>query len=203
MRSFFGISLYFCTMINLDLEALISRLAAGDQLAMKEIFDRYFSLVFKKIFIITRQKELSEDLAQEVFLKLWRKREQLNIHESLEGYLAMMAYHEALGYLRKKTPELQVVESESMDSRFRSDGHLEIEGMELQERVDRAINELPPRCRGVFVLSRYEGKSYKEIGELMNISIKTVENQMGKALTTLRERLQDLLVTILIWIIMM
>ena len=188
-------------MINLDKKALIARLAAGDQLAMKEIFGQYFTIVYKKIYVITRQKELSEDLAQEVFLKIWRKRAQLQIHENLEGYLATMAYHEALGFLRRKTPELHAVETESLEATLRSDGHLEIEGMELQERVDKAIQDLPPRCRGVFVLSRYEGKSYKEIGELMDISVKTVENQMSKALSTLRARLQDLLVVVFIWLI--
>lgn len=190
-------------MINLDLETLFSRLAAGDQLAMKEIFHRCFHLVYKKIFLVVRQKELSEDLAQEVFLKIWKKREHLHIESNFEGYLATMAYHEALGYLRKKTPELQAVETESLDRVLKSDGHLEIEGMELQERVDKAISDLPPRCRGIFMLSRYEGKSYREIGEIMDISVKTVENQMGKALSTLRHSLHDLLAVLLLWLIIM
>jgi len=187
-------------MNNLDTQALISKLAAGDQLAMKEIFSHFFPIVYKRIFLVVRQKELSEDLAQEVFLKVWRKREQIKIKQTLEGYLATMAYHEALGYLRKKTPELHTVESESLEHTLQSDGHLEIEGLELQDRLNQAINGLPPRCRGVFMLSRYEGKSYKEIGEVMNISVKTVENQMSKALSTLRLNLQDLLSLLVIWL---
>ncbi|MCB0687789.1 MAG: RNA polymerase sigma-70 factor [Saprospiraceae bacterium] len=188
-------------MINLDTEALISRLAASEQLAMKEIFHHFFPLVFKKIFVIVRQKELSEDLAQEVFLKIWRKREKLEIQQSLEGYLAKMAYHEALAHLRKKTTEVQAVENEQLENVMMSDGHLEIESMELQDRIELIIKGLPPRCRGVFMLSRYEGKSYKEIGDLMNISVKTVENQMGKALGILRHELQDLLIIFLLSLI--
>jgi RNA polymerase sigma-70 factor (ECF subfamily) len=186
-------------MINLDTQSLTIKLAAGDQLAMREIFQRYFTLVYHKIFQIVRQKELSEDLAQEVFLKIWRKKSDLQISQSLEGYLATMAYHEALAHFRKKTPELYHGETELPEHVLGTDGHLEIENHDLHDRVDTAINKLPPRCRSVFVLSRYEGKSYREISELMDISIKTVENQMSKALSSLRITFKDLLTIMVLW----
>jgi RNA polymerase sigma-70 factor (ECF subfamily) len=190
-------------MINLDTQTLVIKLAAGDQYAMREIFQRYFTMVFQKIFQIVRQKELSEDLAQEVFLKIWRKKSDLQINQSLEGYLATMAYHEAMAHFRKKTPELYHIETESQDNLLSTNGHLEIEAQDLQERVEHAIDRLPPRCRNVFVLSRYEGKSYKEIAEIMEISIKTVENQMIKALSSLRITFKDLLAIIILWIIIL
>lgn len=185
-----------------DNQILIKQLANGDQKAMRDIFQRFFPLVYQKIYRVIRQKELSEDLAQEVFLKLWRKRQDVMISQSLEGYLATMAYHEALGHLRRKVPERQLVQTELIAEEVASDGHLEIEGQDLQERIDGVINTLPPRCRSVFVLSRFEGKSYKEISELMDISVKTVENQMIKALSTLRSSLKDLLTAGIIWILM-
>ncbi len=188
-------------MNNLNNQILIKKLSAGDQLAMKEIFHQFFTLVYQKIYRIIRQKELSEDLSQEVFLKLWRKRTELVIHQSLEGYLAMMAYHEAVGHLRNKVRELQTVHSGERTENLSSDSHLEIESKDLQDRIDQVINNLPPRCRSVFLLSRHEGKSYKEIGELMDISVKTVENQMGKALSTLRSSLKDLLTVWIIWLV--
>ncbi|MBK8505607.1 MAG: RNA polymerase sigma-70 factor [Saprospiraceae bacterium] len=160
-------------------------------------------MVYQKIFQIVRQKELSEDLAQEVFLKIWRKKSDLQINQSLEGYLATMAYHEALAHLRKKTPELYQIESELQENVLSTNAHLEIEAQDLQDRIERAINELPPRCRSVFVLSRYEGKSYKEIAELMEISIKTVENQMIKALSSLRITFKDLLAIMILLIIIL
>ena len=185
-------------MNHLDSMNLLNRLADNDQLAMKEVFNTYYPLVYRNIFRVIRQKELSEDLTQDVFLRIWRKRGELAISQSLSGYLSTMAYHEALGHLRKKSTQLNS-HTELVGDELHVDGNLEVEGRDLQERVDQAIEKLPPRCRGVFVLSRYEGKSYKEISELMQISIKTVENQMSKALSVLRASLKDVITVLAIY----
>jgi RNA polymerase sigma-70 factor (ECF subfamily) len=181
---------------------LLRRLAEGDQQAMKEVFDQYYPLVYRNIFRIIRLKELSEDLTQDVFIRFWRKRSDLQITQTLAGYLATMAYHEALGHVRKKSYQM-TEQRELVDGELQMDGNLVVEGMDLQSRVDKEIEKLPPRCRGVFILSRYEGKSYREISDLMDISVKTVENQMGKALSVLRVSLKDLITTLLLIILSM
>ncbi|NND33208.1 MAG: RNA polymerase sigma-70 factor [Saprospiraceae bacterium] len=179
---------------------LLSRLAADDQQAMKEVFEAYYPLVYHNIFRVIRQKELSEDLTQDVFVRFWRKRSDLTINQSLGGYLTTMAYHEAVGHLRKKSSQMSSPR-EVIGDELQIDGHLEVESRDLQDHVDQAIQQLPPRCRGVFLLSRYEGKSYKEIGEMMQISIKTVENQMSKALNVLRASLKDVITTLMLLIL--
>ncbi len=180
-----------------DDRSLIERLSKGDQVAMKQLFHQHYQIVFRSIFRIIRQEETSKDLAQDVFVKLWKKRDTIEIKQNLEGYLATMAYHEALGYKRKKSNQfMNSIEIEPNMAQV--DGRLEVESIQTRERIETAISMLPGRCQEVFTLSRFGGKSYKEIAEIMGISVKTVENQMSKALSTLRLSLQDLLVTALI-----
>lgn len=176
-----------------DLEHIVSRLRSDDKSILHELFQENYLPVCKTIHRFIRDKNLVEDLAQEVFLRFWEKRAQLQITSSVPAYLHRMAVNEALGYLRR-------------NKRFDDDG---LEGnipdgidnsaeeqylhTELEESVVQAINDLPPRCRAVFQLSRYEELTYQEIADKLDISIKTVENQMGKALKILRERLRSYL----------
>ncbi|NND08914.1 MAG: RNA polymerase sigma-70 factor [Saprospiraceae bacterium] len=182
-----------------DSFVLWQRLSRGDQMAMKEIFTLYFDDVYRSIFRFVKQREACEDLAQEVFLKLWRKRETIQIKQTLKGYITTMAYHEAMGHLRKSSP-VQTAEDLSHHAGG-YDGNQDVAKLELEEKIVQALNGLPPRCKSIFVLSRYEGKSYREIGQIMDISVKTVENQMSKALKTLRVDLHEYLNVLLMWLI--
>ena len=182
-----------------DSFVLYQRLSDGDQKAMKEIFTLYFDDVYRSIFRFVQQREISEDLAQEVFIRLWRKRETIDIKQTLKGYIITMAYHEAMGYLRKSSP---VHSTEDLSQHAGGyDGYEDVAKLELEEKIVRAVDGLPPRCKSIFVLSRYEGKSYKEIGQIMEISVKTVENQMSKALRTLRVDLHEYLNVVIMWLI--
>ncbi len=110
-----------------------------------------------------------------------------------------MAYHEAMAYFRR-TPGLEdSVPIE--DKAVVEDGNDILAERELKTRIKGIVDRLPIRCRSVFMLSRYDGKSYKEIAELMDISVKTVENQMVKAVKVLRSELQDYLVAVIVMII--
>ena len=145
------------------------------------------------IYRYVREQPLSEDLAQNVFIRFWKKRYDIEVSSSVEAYLRRMAVNEALGWLRKHknihheeitnttpTPPQPSVEQQFLHTA-------------LSEQISAAIAELPPRCRLVFQLSRFEQLTYREIAERLNISVKTVENQMGKALRVLRSSLQPYL----------
>ncbi len=177
---------------------LMNRLAQGDQAAMQTIFTSYFTHIYQTTFRFIKQKEVSEDLSQEVFLKLWRKRNTITINQTLKGYLTRMAYHEAMGYLRKQTP--RITELEDIDRVATEDGWETVKKEELEQKIKRSVDQLAPRCKSVFILSRFEGKSYREIAEIMDISVKTVENQMGKALQILRKELSEY---IQIWVLLL
>lgn len=144
------------------------------------------------VYRVTPDEHLAQDLVQEVLYELWRKRDQLNISTSLRAYLKRAVLNRTLNHLRdnrkwsteERMPELA-------DQEFDPTENMRAE--ELQKRVDAAIDELPERCRMVFVLSRYEELSYRDIATELGIAEKTVENQVSKALKYLRERLQPFL----------
>ena len=174
-------------------EDILNRLKSDDRAALKDLFQEYYSLVCQSIHRFIRDHATTEDLAQEVFLRFWEKRHSINVTSSLSAYLRRMAMNEALGYLRrnKRYEEDEFVpENETETSPSAEEAYLH---EELQESVAAAINSLPPKCRTVLQLSRYEELTYKEIADQMGISVKTVENQMSKALRVLRERLQGYL----------
>ena len=174
-------------------ENILTRLKSDDRAALKDLFQEHYPLVCQAIHRFIRDHATTEDLAQEVFLRFWEKRHSIEVTSSLPAYLRRMAINEALGYLRRSkryeedefTPENEAGTHASAEETYLHS--------ELQESVTAAINTLPPKCRTVFQLSRYEELTYREIADQMGISVKTVENQMGKALKILRERLQGYL----------
>jgi RNA polymerase sigma-70 factor (ECF subfamily) len=164
-------------------------LRSEDSGALRSIFDAYYAMVRHTTGRLVTDTSLADDLAQEVFIRLWQKRAELQIEGSLGGYLRRMAINEALAHLRRK--QLLVFEErpeqQALPAYERTDGAL-LQG-ELQQAINQAINALPSGCRAVFQLSRQESMTYQEIATQMNISVKTVENQMSKALKILRAKL--------------
>ncbi|EJF52932.1 RNA polymerase sigma-70 factor [Saprospira grandis DSM 2844] len=182
--------------MNTDREILLlEQLSMGQELALKAIFEQHYQSIYRIIYRMLQNKATAEDLSQEVFLKLWEKREKLNIRGPIGPYLRRMAVNEALGHLRKhKKYFIEDIEDQhDLAAAPTADAEAVYAEKELKQALNKAIKSLPPRCRSVFVLSRFDGLSYKEIGESMNISVKTVENQMGKALKVMRKLLSPYL----------
>ncbi|MEM6396669.1 MAG: RNA polymerase sigma-70 factor [Bacteroidota bacterium] len=168
-------------------------LKADDRSAFKQIFSTHYQDVCRVINRYIADPGLTEDLAQEVFIRLWKKRHDISIETNLPAYLRRMGVNEALAHLRKKTRfkadelPMHLPGQTAPSATEQSDLH------ELQDRISAALKKLPPRCRLVFELSRYEDLSNREIAEQLELSIKTVENQMTKALKLLRSELADYL----------
>lgn len=175
------------------LDDILTRLRANDKSVLKELFQAYYPSVCKTIHRFIRDKNLVEDLAQEVFLRFWQKRQKLNITSSVKAYLHRMAVNEALAYLRKNKRYQEEEFTPAIASGEEAGAEEQYLYSELEDHIKAAINSLPPKCRTVFQLSRFEELTYKEIAEKMDISVKTVENQMGKALKVLRKKLQSYL----------
>lgn len=174
-------------------QQLLNRLKSDDKGALQEIFQDNYQKVCGAIFRLTKDTGITEDLAQEVFFRFWQKRHQIEITASLDAYLRRMAVNEGLAYLRSRkyfTEEIEPHSAHMSDSNTAEDRFLH---SELEQNIRSAIDGLPPKCRMVFQLSRYEELSYQEIADQMEISIKTVENQMGKALKILRQELKSYL----------
>lgn len=179
-------------MQNLSQEDLFIRLKSDDKNALKELFQEFYPYVCSTILRIVKERNTVEDLAQEVFLRFWQKRHQIVINSSLQAYLRRMAINEALAHLRKKKIFEEEIDHEKMKGAAPGVERQYL-NIELEDHIRLAVNKLPPKCRTVFQLSRFEDLSYREIAEQMDISIKTVENQMSKALKILRKELRNYL----------
>ncbi|MEL6864674.1 MAG: RNA polymerase sigma-70 factor, partial [Bacteroidota bacterium] len=174
---------------------ILTRLKADERSALQELFQQHYPSVCRTIYRFVQEKNMVEDLAQEVFIRIWEKRHQLEIKTSIGAYINRMAINEAIAHFRKQKrrqmdPELTIKAGYGNPTISSEDLYM---GKELKVQVTEAINSLPPRCRTIFQLSRFEELSYREIAERLDISIKTVENQMGKALKILRELLKGYL----------
>ncbi len=165
-------------------ERLLSALKKNDTRALKQIFEAVYPLVLHTIVRVVNDTAVAED-----FIRFWDKRHDIDIRFSLVPYLRKMALNQALGFLRSRkisfSDELPL--DQAAPAAEKPD-HLLLDG-ELQLLVEQAIGSLPERCGLIFRLSRFEGMSYQEIADALEISVKTVENQMGKALRLLREKM--------------
>lgn len=130
---------------------------------------------------------VAEDLGQEVFFELWKKRERLQIKTAVKAYLRRSATNKALNYIRDNKIVFADEERAPQQTSKQVSAQQHIEKEELEQIIQSAIDNLPDRCRVAFNLSRFEYKSYQEIADVMGVSIKTVENQIGKALKILRK----------------
>jgi RNA polymerase sigma-70 factor (ECF subfamily) len=165
-------------------------------------FERLFKEYFKSLMAFSRRILGDEDDAREVvhqvFIKLWEMRNDLDLSTSLKSYLFTSVHNRSLNVIRdrKKFSSEEVSENPG-----EWDVSAQIEAMELEEKIREAIDGLPEKCREIFELNRFHGLRYNEIAVQLEISVKTVENQMSKALRILRNQLAKYL-TILLWLIL-
>lgn len=172
-------------------------IAAGDRTAFEALFRQHYRALCAFAYGYVKDADRGEDLVQDLFFRLWLDREKVQITTSVKAYLYASVRNRCLNEI--KSGGRLVVLNEENDDHANEDGPTEDEHTERIARVQAAIEELPEERKKVFKLSRYEGLKYHEIAERLGISVKTVENQMGKALKTLREELADL-VPLLPWL---
>ena len=174
-------------------QEILELLQNNSEKAIDILFRQYYRFICKAVYKILPDATLVEDLCQEVFYELWRKRQQLHINTSLKAYLSRAARNKALNYIRDQKIILEGEEKQPLLQSKIQGINQQLEAQELKELIDQAIDRLPERCRMVFILSRFEDLSYKEIGAELGISVKTVENQISKALKMLRAQLGEYL----------
>ena len=178
--------------------AIIRLLKERDETGFEQVFKTYYGALCRYANTLIREEAPAEDIVQNVFYKLWERIEFLHFSGSIAAYLYTSVYHESLNFLkhqkirRKHQP---IIVRQMKDRSDNASKKLLLN--ELERRLQKAINELPEQCRTIFQMSRFEELRYREIGERLDISIKTVENQMGKALKFLRAKLIDFLPLVL------
>ncbi len=163
------------------------------------IFRKYYDTVCRAIFRILPEHTTTEDIAQEVFFELWKRRETLQINTSLSAYLRRAAVNKALNMLRDRRLVNDDDSDLSLLPALDLDGQKVLEAEELHQLVNDAVKALPEKCRVIFVLSRFEQMSYAEIAAKLQISPRTVENHISKALRLLRQVLGPYLSSIILF----
>jgi len=184
----------YCSYSDQELTAFLKN---GDKSAFTEIYNRYW----KKMFTLACQKindpEEAREIVQQIFIRLWERKDKLEINNTLGGYLSVSVKYRIINalnmhYVRKNYIDNLPAWSELDDS---TQEWLDFE--EVKERLAILVSNLPEKCRIVFIMSREQGLSQKKIAETLNISEKTVEAHLSKAVKSLRTGLRSFFLTLL------
>jgi len=172
--------------LNSDI-LLVNRLRNGDESALTELYNKFWQLLFMSSYNVIKDKELCEDIIQDIFMNIWHNREKLEIHISLKGYMYACARYQVFNHLKKNKDKVHVELFDDLEKRFQhTTPETELMHEELVQQINLIIETLPDKCRIVYKLSREEQLSHKEIAERLDISTKTVENHITKALQVIR-----------------
>ncbi len=169
---------------------LLSRIRKGDEEAFAVLFGEYYVPMCRYARLFLKDKESSEDVAMVVFTKIWKNRSQIESVNSMSSYLFRSVRNGCLNQLRKKA-ELDGVKMDPSMENLLTCEDSSIEVNELNRFIEEAIMALPEKCRDVFVKSRYDRLTNREIAEQMSISVKTVEAQITKALKRIKEHIDS------------
>lgn len=175
--------------INIDNKLGLSNPFEWTEENFSYLFDKYYSELCFFVNKYLGDMDLSRSIVQDVYVKIWMKRSKISPTSSIKSYLYNSARNTALDHLRTSHRNTEM--SETIENSLHSPFRDRIEEAELNDRINRSINALPEKCREVFVLCRFEELKYSQIAERLNISVKTVEMQMGIALKKLRHQLSE------------
>jgi RNA polymerase sigma-70 factor (ECF subfamily) len=176
---------------NLEELFIFNRMVEGDKEAFRFFFDKYYSDLCNLVNIYLHNQVISEEIVQDVYIYFWERKGKIKIESSVKSYLLKASKHKSLNYLRNEKNKLNILEKLSKVTNSSPDIPDNImDASQIREVIEKSVNSLPERCRQVYVLSKEKNLSYKEIANELGISVKTVENQMVKALKKLRELLR-------------
>lgn len=175
---------------------LIMKLKNHDEHAMIILYKSYWKSLYISAFKILKDKEACEDIVQELFIKIWNNREQLNIQSSVQAYLSAAVRYEVLRMLRNSKNHEPILD-EIIETVADLSLYDRVEYQELQGEISSIVNTLPGKCREVYNLSRNELLSHKEIAKKLAISTKTVRNHITRALHELRMSMNELMMLLI------
>lgn len=173
-------------------QALLLRMAAGEEEAFNQLFNTYWDKVYATALILTKSNQLAEDIAQEVFLRLWQHREKADGIQNLEAFLFITARN--LIYNRLSRVKLETAYNNYLQHQFKApdkDIEARAEFRQLREIIAAGIHELPPQQQKAFRLSREEGLNHEDISKQMGVSRATVKDYIVRSIAFLRKYLQE------------
>lgn len=171
-------------------QELLALLKQGDDMAFTQIYDRYSGPLYIFAFRKLKNEEEAKDVVQEIFIVLWNKHAELNFHSSLSSYLFKAVHNRALNlFVHQKYHDAYISSFEAYLENYAKDADELLMEKELAGIIDQEIARLPEKMREIFVLSRKEQLSHKEVAERLGISELTVKTQIKRALKVLRLRI--------------
>jgi RNA polymerase sigma-70 factor (family 1) len=184
--------------INLDIH--IEEIRNGNQFAFEKVFRLLYADLCRYANNMLRNQDEAEDLVQNTFVAFWEKRQQIMVVGSLKAYLYKSVYNHCLNKIKHGKIRLEHESYVINNFSEASLGQPHIAN-ELEGNIEKAIEKLPEQCQKIFKMSRFDELKYQEIADILEISVKTVENQIGKALKIMRIELSEYLLSLLIIII--
>lgn len=171
---------------------IIRRIRQGDKGQFESLFRSSYVSLVKYAKTIVKDHDTSEEIVQDLFVKLWHEREKVNIKSSLNGYLFRAVHNSCLHWLDHNRVEGKYEREMAGNNNNESRTPEEILNFnELQLKITKILERLPGRCVQIFCMSRFEGLKYTEIANRLSVSVKTVEANMGRALKEFRKELKE------------
>ena len=182
-------------------QELLKRIKQNDKKAFEIVFREYFHVLHEYANFYLNSSVLAEDIVQDIFLKLWDCRERLTIHSSLKGYLFRCIHNKCIQYLRHKVVkqnhgvihQSKLEEAQLMNRLYFESGLTKLIENDIESLVNKAINDLPDKTREIYILSRHKYLKNREIATKMNLTEKSVEYHITRALESIRLYLKDYL----------
>jgi RNA polymerase sigma-70 factor (family 1) len=171
--------------------ALVNRLAADDVVAFEALFNRYKDKLYSFLLQLGNSSSAAEDVLQDVFMKIWTRRHQLDKIDNFNAYLYRMAANQAINLMRRQSREIKILDELKLFNIDDNGTAQALSEKEMQDVLQKALATLPPQQYKVFMLSREHGLKYEEIAKEMDISSATVRNHMVQALKKIRLYLED------------
>lgn len=165
---------------------------AGTIETFEEVFHAYYKALVVYARTILKDTDEAEDIVQQVFITIWEKRSSMEVHTSLRALLYKSVHNACLNKIKQQAVRTKYAADaqHNIPKMAADDG---IQQKELQKSIEMALSTLPEQCGRIFRMSRFDQLKYQEIADQLGLSVKTVENQMGKALKIMKEQLKDYL----------
>lgn len=180
---------------QVHMEEVMRAISRGDKMAFEELFREWYVRLCLYAESIIKDRDMAEDLVQNIFCSLWEKRQGLHIRESVKSYLYRSVYNATLNALKHekvKLAFLKFLQKHSKNEESSEYWEDEKRQSTIVQEIDQAVENLPGQCREIFILSRFAGKKSYEIAESLHISVRTVETQLYRAMKRLRDDLAHL-----------
>lgn len=171
----------------------VQGIRSGDPAAFASLFRKYYEPLYQFAGRFVKDAQTAESIVQDVFVKIWEKREEWNVQHNVKSYLYTSVKNHSLNHLKRERVLISMSESTDHQDDLVSSPEKALIESEMIEAVQEAIEKLPQQCRRIYRMKRYDDLTYSEIAEVLNISINTVKTQMRRALKSLHKSLAYLM----------